>query len=218
MEKHSHLDKRRRLDFLDFFEQVKAFVSGLCDNEFKVELAFAFKNGHIDFGSTYIKGDNFRIDLSLLDQFFGLENGEGCVIDIQCQTQFCNNKFVCEDKRSNGKGCTENDDCISNQCKTIPNGVSWSCSGVPLFNDWPCGMDVECASGYCSLEFRCRDKLNNGQLCVEHDDCVSGRCANTFRCTSRLSRNNGCSYHVDCQSLSCRSGGGNCWWPTWCCN
>jgi hypothetical protein len=67
-----------------------------------------------------------------------LDNGERCLVDEQCKSDFCDltrAQPVCNDKLDDGDDCLENDDCKSNLCEQglcaqPPDVVVEACNGL----------------------------------------------------------------------------------------
>ena len=73
-----------------------------------------------------------------------------CASDSDCATGFCGWDFKCGNKKTNGEGCTEDDDCNSGSCQMF------KCKDKKPKGSW-CGSDDDCQSGDCSWMKKCKD-------------------------------------------------------------
>ena len=75
-------------------------------------------------------------------------------------------------------------------------------------NGATCALDTGCESGFCSVDFTCKDKKAVGESCIEDDDCITALCSVDFTCKEKLAVNQTCIEDDDCQSGNCEQLGG----------
>lgn len=128
-----------------------------------------------------------------------LPNGELCTsgLDLQCRSGDCDTSFVacasdadctesgscdlttsrcdpfCAERLPNGATCVDDAECVSEAC------VAGICRELPLAQGEPCDTDVECETGFCSLDDErvCKElPLDNGERCASGSQCESMVC------------------------------------------
>ena len=64
--------------------------------------------------------------------------------------------------------------------------------------------DDDCKSEFC-WTFKCKEKLENGETCVQNDDCISGFCSvrSGLKCSDKLEEGDICVQDEDCASGDC---------------
>ena len=78
-------------------------------------------------------------------------------------------------KGFSGDSCTQNSDCINQQCK---KSKKICLTKNPKHYGQECGVDYQCASGYCNpVLLKCEKKFIH-ESCDVNEDCKSGKCQN----------------------------------------
>ncbi|CAJ1947991.1 unnamed protein product [Cylindrotheca closterium] len=70
-------------------------------------------------------------------------------------------------------------------------------------NGSTCALDRDCESGFCSIDFTCKEKKEIGESCAQDDDCFTAFCSVDFTCKEKLAINETCVENDDCQSGVC---------------
>jgi len=87
--------------------------------------------------------------------------GRGCTVDDNCPPALSCIRGQCQEPKSNGSVCDDDDDCESGVCQLL------RCRGKSVGS--LCGKDSDCDSGVCHLT-KCRGK-QEGDTCGSNEDC-----------------------------------------------
>ena len=132
------------------------------------------------------------------------EDGTGCVIDSDCESEYCGSGFTCstpgcDDDAKNGeetdvdcgggdcpgcannRACSDDDDCMSESCEDD----KCACKPLEECGDTECGQKPDGCGGMVDCSHTCGgDEMCEANACVAMPACVAGDCP---RCNFFLS-------------------------------
>ncbi len=99
----------------------------------------------------------------------------GCDDTVECiKGNYCTNENICESKKATGDSCSNNVECLSNNCE---GGV---CEVTKKAVGESCELGSECLSGLC--DGRCMGDCSKAADCASNMICDSGKCHSIIDC------------------------------------
>ena len=122
-----------------------------------------------------------------------------CDSDENCDSRRCAEK-LCKIKLADGKLCSRDEDCVSDNC--LGEWLFEKCSSGKV--NHTCDSDDDCDSDRCAEKI-CQNKLPDGKLCRRDEDCISDDCLGEWplkKCSSGKV-NHTCDSDENCDSGRC---------------
>jgi hypothetical protein len=121
--------------------------------------------------------------------------GEACARDRDCVSDDYCDEGVCESAKDVGAACDRDGECVSRaevcegercfQDPVVCHSVSGTCEFAGEDGE-ECGVDADCSLGrFCATTLDpsvCRETLDNGEPCTNHEQCGDFRFCNDGRC------------------------------------